>query len=61
MNQVMDVRRRDTFEVERNLYAAETAKTELEKEVELLRSERINSDEVLRRYEQMFGTTPGTV
>lgn len=61
MNQVVDVRRRDTFDVERNLHAAETAKAALEKENELLRSQRMDSDELLRRYEQMFGTVPRPV
>lgn len=61
MNQVMDVRRRDTFEVERNLYASESAKAALEKEVELLRSQRQDSDELLRRYKIMFGASPGPV
>lgn len=56
MNHVMDVRRRDTFEVQRNLQAIEQQKEELVKEVELLRNENLNRDLLLQHYQDMFGT-----
>ena len=63
MNHVMDVRRRDTFEVQRNLQASETARADLEKEVEQLRKGYHEHDEeleALRRFKEMFGMATET-
>lgn len=55
MNLVMDVRRRDTFEVQKNLLASESARADLEKEVEQLRKGFHEQDEQLRAFKARFG------
>lgn len=49
MNDVMAVRRRDTFKVQKNLHAAE-------QELLSLRDKTVSDDVLLRRYQEMFGT-----
>lgn len=58
MNALMDVRRRDTFEVQRNLQALEIEKAGLETEVASLRNNTVDRETLLRRYEEMFGQIP---
>lgn len=55
MNNLMDVRRRDTFEVQRNLIALEAEKGNLQQEIVSLRDKVVNDDVLLRRYQEMFG------
>ena len=55
MNNLMDVRRRDTFEVQRNLIALETEKGNLQQEIVSLRDKVMTDDALLRRYQEMFG------
>lgn len=55
MNNLMDVRRRDTFEVQRNLQALEIEKASLQTEVASLCNKTLDHETLLRHYEEMFG------
>lgn len=55
MNDLLDARRRDTFEVEQNLRAAEAEKDNLKQEVVSLRDKTASDDALLRRYQETFG------
>lgn len=56
MNNLMDVRRRDTFEVQQNLQALEIHQAHLELELVSLRNETEDRVTLIRRYEEMFGS-----
>ncbi|KJA26612.1 hypothetical protein HYPSUDRAFT_96632, partial [Hypholoma sublateritium FD-334 SS-4] len=55
MNNLLDARRRDTFEVEQNLRALEVEKGNLEQVVVSLRDQIVGGDALLRRYQEAFG------
>ncbi|KJA26617.1 hypothetical protein HYPSUDRAFT_180779 [Hypholoma sublateritium FD-334 SS-4] len=55
MDNLLDARRRDTFEVEQNLRALEVEKGNLEQELVSLRGQIVGGDALLHRYQEAFG------